>query len=243
VDLDQIETDQLDPYNLLVVRRSPFESRPPADFRLAFSGKYYEVWKRRPVGGTLLRHLPLGNSLDPGATVDCASVSALAREAGPSGHLVAARVGLPHTVSFSGATAPVTWSSPAPSTIVPGGSGTASAALAFSPGRYELWVGGAVFGDLGVDVDGRHVGSLQAVVDNQGGLEPVGTVKVSGDLHRFKLVYSQNILEPGSGAPSYGIGPVTVSPVRRGDLGTVKIPANAYHRLCGRRWDWVEAYD
>jgi len=33
-------------YRTLVLRRSPAESRPPAVFRLAWSGRYYEVWQR-----------------------------------------------------------------------------------------------------------------------------------------------------------------------------------------------------
>ncbi len=33
-------------YRTLVLRRSPVESRPPAVFRLAWSGRFYEVWQR-----------------------------------------------------------------------------------------------------------------------------------------------------------------------------------------------------
>lgn len=242
VDLDQIQSDQFQPYNLIVVRRSPFESRPGADFDLAYSGKYYEVWKRVPAPGQLLEHLPLGNSLDPGATVDCSEVARLSSLAGPSGKLVAARVKLPHTVSFTGATAPADWSIASPSTFVPAGTGSITADLGVPPGRYELWVGGAVFGHLDVSIDDEHAGSMRAVVDNQGGLEPLGEVDLAGGTHTFKLDYSSGGLAPGAGAPSYGIGPVTLSPPVKGDLGLVTVPATQYRRLCDRRWDWVEAY-
>jgi hypothetical protein len=33
-------------YRTLVLRRSPVESRPPAAYRLAWSGRFYEVWQR-----------------------------------------------------------------------------------------------------------------------------------------------------------------------------------------------------
>ncbi len=242
VDLDQIQTDQFDPYNLIVVRRSPFESRPQAAFSLAYSGKYYEVWKRGAPPGQLLEHLPLGNSLDPGATVSCSDVQRLAGLAGPSGKLVAARVKLPHTVSFVGAQAPPGWSIASPSTVVPTGSGTVTADLGVPAGRYELWVGGAVFGHLDVSIDDEHAGSMRALVDNQGGLEPLGEVNLAGGSHTFRLDYSSGGLEPGAGAPSYGIGPVTVAPPVNGDLGLVTVPSSQYRRLCDRRWDWVEAY-
>ncbi len=77
VDIDQIQGDQLLPYNLIVMRRSPSASRPPAGFVLAEATDHYEVWKRAGAGAPLGR-LPLGEGDDPGAVPDCEKVGDLA---------------------------------------------------------------------------------------------------------------------------------------------------------------------
>ncbi len=242
VDLDQIQTDQLEPYNLIVVRRGPFESRPPAFFELAYSGKYYEVWRRTSSSGSLLEHLPLGNSLDPGATGSCADVRRLSSEAGPSGRLVAARVDLPYTVSFERSKFPAGWSSPSPTQFSPTSSGQVSAQLGAPAGTYELWAGGDVRGGLDLSIDGDRVASERALIDNVGSLEPLGEVELGGGNHTFTFDYSKGGWQPGSGVNPFGVGPVTLAAPSVGDLGTVTVPSSQYRKLCDKRWDWIEAY-
>ena len=65
------DTDELSPgglfvFRTLVLRRSPVRSRPPAPYRLAWRGKYYEVWQR-PEGKTTPpgAFLPLGSAEEP----------------------------------------------------------------------------------------------------------------------------------------------------------------------------------
>ncbi len=58
VDTDRIEPGSLLEFRTLVLRRSPLASRPPLPYRLAWSGRYYEVWQRpqpllRPRPGSL----------------------------------------------------------------------------------------------------------------------------------------------------------------------------------------------
>ena len=52
-------------FPLLILRRSPVASRPPANYRRAFVGRYYEVW-RRTGSPKVARHLPLGGVNDAG---------------------------------------------------------------------------------------------------------------------------------------------------------------------------------
>src|SRR5262249_30234707 len=47
-DTDELRFRYLRHYRTLVIRRSPSESRPPADYRRIWSGHYYEVWQRSP---------------------------------------------------------------------------------------------------------------------------------------------------------------------------------------------------
>jgi hypothetical protein len=242
VDLDEIQTGQLDPYNLIVVRRSPSASRPPANFDLAYQGTYYDVWSRVPPPGTLVEHLPLGTSLDAGDVPPCAEVGRLAQVAGPSGKLVAARVGTPIAVDFSAATMPSGWSAPTTYTFSPDGAGELSEEIEVPGGDYELWLGGAVFGDLDLSLDGKEVASERARVENGGALEPLGSVELGPGKHRFQLEYGGADLYPGSAGHSEGVGPLILETPEKGDLGTVTVAPRDYRGLCGKRWDWVEVY-
>ena len=242
VDLDEIQTGQLDPYSLLVVRRSPAASRPPANFGLAYAGRYYDVWRRQESPGTLLEHLPLGTSLDAGDIPSCAEVRRLSELAGSGGKLVAARTGAPVAIGFSGAAMPDGWTVPSTYVFSPSGSGTLSEEISVPGGEYEIWLGGAVFGGLKLILDGQDVASERALVENVGALDPLTTVRLTPGRHRLTLDYSGADLHPGSASHAYEVGPLLLETPEQGDLGTVTVRPSAYRRLCGRRWDWVEAY-
>jgi hypothetical protein len=242
VDLDEIQNGQLDPYNLLVVRRSPAASRPPANFGLDYAGRYYDVWQRRESRGTLVEHLPLGTSLDAGDIPSCTEVQRLARLVGDGGKLVSARVGTPVAVGFSGASMPSGWTTPSTYTFSPSGSGTLTEEISVPGGEYEIWLGGVVFGGLDLSLGRKQVASERGVVENTGALDPLGTVKLTPGRHLLTLNYSGADLYPGSAAHPYEIGPLELEAPEHGDLGTVTVPPKDYQRLCGRRWDWIEAY-
>ena len=61
-DIDRFQLDGLLVYRTLVLIHSPSSSRPPSNYQLVWSGKYYDVWQR-PVAATarILEHVPLGN--------------------------------------------------------------------------------------------------------------------------------------------------------------------------------------
>ncbi len=240
VDLDEIQTTELAPYNLLVVRRSPAASRPPADFVLAYQSDRYDVWQRSRSAGTLIEHLPLGTSLDAGDVPSCADVQRLAGEVGDAGKLVAARVGTPIAVDFTAAAMPVGWTNPSTYTFSPSGSGELSVEIDVPAGDYELWLGGRVYGGLVIGLDGEEVVSERANVENVGALDPLGATEIPAGKHELTLSYSGADLRPGS-AERAEIGPLLLEePGGEPDLLTVS--PSAYRQLCGRRWDWVEAY-
>jgi hypothetical protein len=94
-DLDRFSLSAILTYRALVIRRSPAESRPPEPYRLAWRGRYYDVWTRRADAPLPLDHLPLGTEVDPAGVPRCADVLRLAREAGSGGRLVAATASSP----------------------------------------------------------------------------------------------------------------------------------------------------
>ena len=80
-DPDEVDPSYLQAFPLLVLGRSPLVSRPPADYQLAYRGRYYEVWRRTPTP-TVLEHVPLGSALDAGSVPSCGPVvGTLARKA------------------------------------------------------------------------------------------------------------------------------------------------------------------
>lgn len=66
-DLSAFRTADILVYRTLVLRRSPVESRPPVAYRLAWAGRFYEVWQRDAAisgatqscrSGAVLRQVP-----------------------------------------------------------------------------------------------------------------------------------------------------------------------------------------
>jgi hypothetical protein len=243
VDLDQIFASELDPYALLVVRRSAGESRPPGSFELAFQTDHYDVWRRRRAPQPPVRHLPLGTELDAGDIPRCSDLAELAQAAGEIGTLEAARVGTPIAIEFHQESLPSGWSVPAAYTFSPSGSGALSERFAVpEAGEYQLWLAGSVFGGLTLRVDGEEVVSERALIDNGGAYEPLGTARLTAGEHSLEIEYEGAGLSPGSAAQPWSIGPLVIEKVEQGDPGAVTVPAADYRRLCGKRWDWIEAY-
>jgi hypothetical protein len=241
VDLDEIRADQLDPYNLLVLRRGPATSRPPSEFRLAYSSDHYEVWQRTEPPGTLIEHLGLGTELDAGAVPKCSQVAAMAAKAGEGGSLVAARVGTPIAVEFAAANLPSGWTTPTPYTFSPSGSGTATVTISVPGGEYEVWLGGEVFGGVEISIDGEKIASERGVLNNSGGFEQVATAPISAGDHELEVEYSMGGLYPGSAVHPYAVGPLEFRPPQGDDLGLTTVSPDEYRDLCGERWDWIEA--
>lgn len=241
VDLDAIAAPELDPYRLIVAPRSPLSSRPPAAFALVRRGKHFDVWERRSDAPPVREHLSLGGADDPGAVPDCAEVERLAGVASDGGELVAARVRDLLVVPLDGAAMPDGWSSYSPGTFSPSGSGSLSSELDVDPGRYEVWLGGEIFGALDIDVDGERFGTVRGVVNHGGAFERVGELELSGAPHELELAYGGTSWRPGSAAQPWGVGPLVLAAPEREDLGLVTVAPSEYRKLCGERWDWIEA--
>lgn len=219
-----VDADELDPafglfvYRTLVLRRSPVRSRPPAPYRLAWSGRYYEVWQR-PEGETTPpgEILPLGGPGAPAAVPACDEVSGLAADAGPGARLLAARHAPVHDAADGSLEVP-------------------------RPGRYSAWLEGSVRGEVELLVDGLEVGAVRHELQNDGGFVELGTANLAAGSHRVELRFGGADLHPGSARfPRPWTGPLLFAPAgeERGEL--VSVPAAEFDRLCGKPWDWIEA--
>jgi len=243
-DVDEFQLGALLLYRTLVLRRSPYASRPPTPYRLLWRGRFYEVWQRPEVDGPgVVEHLSLGHARDPQGRPSCQELRTLARRAGSRGRLAAATVSPAITEPISSADQALGWR---PSAAAPGATiATSSGPLSFSlavrrGGRYEIWLGGGFRGTLTVSVDGRPVGEDRHELSHDFPYVSMGTVSLAPGVHDVVLNYEGADLSPGSGGAPLAMGPVVITqvPLRH----EVRNSESArYRELCGHRFDWIEA--
>jgi hypothetical protein len=242
-DLDELGLDGVLAYRTLVLARSPVASRPPATYRLVWSGRYYDVWQRPEApAARILAHLPLGSPVQAAMTPTCREVLRLARLA--RGGFVAAVPRPPALVlDVSASTYPPAWEaySGYQNVVVPHGSGTLEGGVsAPATGRYGIWLGGSFRGRVEVVVDGVAVGAARQRLEHLGQYTPLGVLELRAGAHRVALRYTAGGLRPGSGGPPFPLGPLVLSRMTTDLPVTYVRPAEA-RSLCGKRLDWIEA--
>ncbi len=226
--LDEFADADIRVYRTLVLRRSPTESRPASDYRLAWSGDWYDVWQRPEAAASpVAEHLPLGDGLQPGSVPDCAEVERLAAVAGDGGQLAAP------------VRPPVLSANVARTT---GRAETVEASVDVArPGRYGIWLGGSFRDGLEARVDGRMLGRRRHLLSNEGGYTLLGEAELDAGTHTMTLRFSGPDLHPGSGGPMFLIGPLVLSTTTAADAPVTVVPVARARELCGKSLDWVEA--
>jgi hypothetical protein len=219
--IDDFDQAALRVYRTLVLRRSPTDSRPPSDYRLVSSGRWYDVWQRDGTSSQVLEHVPLGDGAQPAAVPDCSEVARLARVAGPNGRLAA--VELPATV------------------VVPtyGAMGDVTVGVPVG-GPYGIWMGGSIRNRLQTAVDGEPLADVRYHLDYPGQFMLLGMAELTAGRHEISLRHSNGGLRPGSGVEETPVGPLVLSPATP-DAPVTIVPVADARRLCGKRLDWVEA--
>ena len=235
-DLDEMTLDYVRRFPLIVRRRNPIASRPPAPYRRVFLGDYYEAWRASP--GQLARildHMPLGDRADATAEVDCATVRGLAAR-GDAGALVAAVRPSPLRVAAADMENSAGWPVLPNGSVGALGAGELRAELDAPPGRYRVWVRGTFGRGADVLVDESRVGRAEQI-QTPGQMALAGEATLRGGSHTIALVRGGPGLGPGNGRDesyeSIFLEPVSPVVLRR-------IPPERAASLCGRRADWVE---
>ena len=243
-DIDQIALPEVLTYRALVLRRSPAASRPPAPYRLAWQGRYYDTWVKPPGGPVPSDHLALGTEVEPGAVPRCADVLDLAADAqAAGGELVAARAGQPPLAlpigdaERSGGLVP---SEAGDTYLEPRGAGELGLDVDVpQPGRYEIWLGGSLRPAATLTVDGEEVGTLRQQLNTPGNYLDFGTVPLQKGTHRFVVAVGGPDLHPGSAGSDGPLGPLVIARPT-GDRALIRVAPEQASRLCGRAWDWIE---
>jgi hypothetical protein len=220
-DLDRFQLGGILFYRTLVLRRSPTESRPPAPYGLVRKGHYYEVWQRPTEFRGVVEHVPLGDSLHPGAVPSCARVLQVARR----GSSVAA-------VTRDDPVLPI--ATPAP--------GQRVTFTVPRRGRYSFWLGGSTRARIDVVVDGKTVGGADGQLNNAGQYVELAQTELGSGTHVVELRRERQRLRPGTSGPDYGSGPLVVSLSNPPRTLTI-LPSTRASLLCGRSLDWIEALE
>jgi hypothetical protein len=235
-DLDDLTLPYVEQFPLLILRRSAVASRPPADYRLAFEGRYYQVW-RRAAGPKVIQHLPLGDPQDAGAVPRCSALNRLARSAGAGGKLLAAERAVPVALPVRRMTPfPRGWALTPDKRVAPTGQGRTGSTFTSPGGRFHVWFRGSFGRGAKVSVDGREIGRALSVQTPQQ-MAGVGEVTLSAGSHRLEIFRAGGGLAPGNGQDEV-YDTVFLAPDAPEQLLTV--PVGRARSLCGRHLDWVE---
>jgi hypothetical protein len=242
-DIDRFSLPAVITYRALVLRRSPASSRPPGPYRLAWHGRFYDVWVK-PTGALLpLDHLALGTEVDPAGVPSCSSVLSLAGEAGAGGSLLAARTGAPLALPIGDAARVGDLSpSPAGSTYLEPKGGGEFALEVFVPGSglREVWLGGSIRPSATLLIDEEAVGEVRQQLNTPGNYIDFGPVRLRRGSHVFAVRLGGADLHPGSAGSDGPLGPLSIS--RPESPALVRVSPSKARSLCGKRWDWIEAY-
>jgi hypothetical protein len=241
VDVGDLDPRQVSAYNLVVVPRGPTTSRPPATFEQAWSGRFYDVWRRIEEAPIPTANLALNGRLDSAARAPCRKVARLADSVGGSGSLVAAPAPRSIPVRIGAGELPAGWRRSTAYAVSAPGSGEHRVTFEVPPGRYDVLLGGKVFGRADVTVDGEPVGDARMAIYASADYLPLGTLDLDAETHELELGYTAGRLSPGAATEADPIGPVLLVE-HDFEHGTTTVPAPDYRRLCDRRWDWIEGY-
>jgi hypothetical protein len=243
-DLDEELLSFVEGYPIVVTRRSPAASRPPANYRLVYENKYYLGW-RRTSAPVVLRHLPEQQLYSPQATVTCPALAPIVADAPTGSELVLATA--PEAATFevlsdkhrSGGWVPDPAQAGAVTTIT---AGQAEGTLAVSGGaRYAVWVQGDFPRKVYVQVDSRTVGWV-AGSNTPGQWLQAASLRLTPGRHRVHIyaVGGHHHLGPGEWprGDDGTIGAVTLEREAPELMRTVKL--SDWRSLCGTQADWVE---
>jgi hypothetical protein len=253
VQLNRIAPSALAGYPLIVTRRDPGATRPPAAYRLLWRGVYYEVWGRRPHAPPALVHVVV--SAPP--TRPRAQCAQVARIAGLARSYGASRIGAGHTggrllaalgpelvnVRLGRTHRPPGWGL-ARHEIVMGRPGALRAGFSLPHGGvWELWLKGEVMRAIHVAVDGRTLGSIGGQLDGDAlvanPLTPL-RVTLSAGSHILTIARPGANLAPGDGGAAVLTAIFLVPVGSAGEPSLRSVAVGGWRSLCGRRLQWVE---
>lgn len=242
-DVDALDPALVEQMHAIVVRRSPFKSRPPGDFALAWRGSFYDVWKRSEAVPAARAHLAAGAGSQPAGALACHRLQALAVQGRADG---ARRLRyaprepnvVPSPRAIRRTSSAVLQPDRATTAFVGPGTITARVEVARA-GRYRLWAAGEVGRKVQATVDGKPAGSARQETGGDGNVVRFGITELTPGAHVVRLTRGGGGLAPGDAAPT-SIGMIALAPVADEAFLVRTVPIGDWRALCGQSLDWVE---
>ncbi len=239
VALDRVSPSALLGYPLIMTRRDPAASRPPAAYTLQWQGRYYQVWSRRPGAPAALAHVTLAGSY----SAQCARIGQLARGAPPDTDLTAAESPELIRISLAHASHPADWGH-AREGLAMSRPGTLSAKFSIPvAGRWEVWVQGQLMPTVELGLDGNRLASIGGQLSGNSlvpNTTPPIVVELSAGVHSLSVRRSRSGLAPGDDGAAV-LDAVFLTPPGADGGDTLRTAAATRWRgLCGRGYEWVE---
>jgi hypothetical protein len=242
VDLGHMRPAALLAYPLIVTRRDPSASRPPAAYRLRWQGAYYQVWGRFPAAPAPLVHRALSGTV----AKQCSQLRALAptARAGARGaRLLAAPSPELVRISLGDSVHPAHWGHQR-NGLVMSRAGRLSARFDLpSGGLWDVWVHGQIMPAVALSVDGRPLGSIAGQLGGNSLIPdtvPALPVQLAAGAHQLSLSRGGATLSPGDGGSAV-LDAIFLTPARADPrVRPLAVPAARARSLCGGRYDWIE---
>lgn len=243
-DLDEELLSFVEAYPIIVTRRSPAASRPPANYHLVYENKYYLGWERSATP-KVLEHLPEQQLYSATAKVTCAALEPIVAKAPAGSELIVATP--PETTSFD------VLSDPHHSGGWVGDGNQAGAVLTLLPGqaegtltvrgdaRYSVWVQGEFPRKVYVQIDGHTVGWVAGANTPLQWLHAASRYLTPGK-HRIHIFSTAGHRHLGPGEWPRGLpGTIGAVALQREAPETMRTVAlSRWRSLCGQEADWVE---
>jgi hypothetical protein len=241
VDLNNIAPTALLAYPLIITRRNPAASRPPAAYGLLWQGRYYQVWRRQPHTPAALAHVALSGA----AAAQCSQIERLAHTNAASHRalLTAAQAPTLIDIPLHRTRHPARWGHERQGLVMSSaGRLTAHFSVPFA-GAWELWLQGAIMPTVKLRLDGRPLASLSGQLSGNSlvadTLPPI-PVRLAAGTHSLTLTRTSPGWGPGE-TGSAVLDAIFLTPQHNGSQPTLRtVTAAQWPSLCGRQYQWIE---
>lgn len=240
-DLDELMPSFVQRHEMLVLRRSPAQSRPPANYRQIDQGEFYTVWQRTGPPAPVEDRATLSSVASPADRQACTTYLRAKRSSSSitiaPGPLVITTALDPRKISPN-----LVLSADGTAVTVTGpGQAEGQFDVGTRAGRYDVYVTGISHRKLELSIDGKRLPDLPVRIGYTGRAAYAGTIDVAAGTHPVKFVRGGGSLAPGTNeAPgSSAIGPIQLIPA--GQLYPQPITTSGAEAKCPARVDWIEA--
>ncbi|HZL48544.1 MAG TPA: hypothetical protein VFC30_05970 [Solirubrobacteraceae bacterium] len=240
-DLDQELLAFVEQYPIIVTRRSPAASRPPANYRLVYQNEYYLGW-RRSARPQVLSHLPEQQLYAPSQPVACSALEPVVAGAPKGSELIVALdpelAWFPMQSDTKRSRGWVADPGQAGAVLTTTGGHAQGVLTVKGDGPYAVWVQGDFPRAADVYVDGRKVGSVSGSNTPEQWLQ-AASLRLRPGRHLVRVFEAAGRAHFGPGEFGTGlIGAVALQRQKPERLQTV--PLSRWRSLCGTVADWVE---